>query len=646
MKKRLYSKIGSAVTRSILLIALAVPPVRAQNFPTLIQSNSPVHYWRFNETTPSAPIDTVSNLGSVGTAGTGYVLNGALTGEPGIVGQSVRLFNIGQFIGQDTNMVDIPNVPALNPEPPFSIEFWTLPNGPIAPTDDPGADTTGMCILSSMSPNPNQSSRSGYLFYILSNSLTFRVGGEGGYAAIATANLTVPTNSWTHVVGEFDGTSASIYINGKLMGTDTANNSFHINQWTPIRIGGTELDGDGYQFMGAYIFLFSGNRGYDGWVDEFAVYNTLLSSNTIASHYKAATSSPTTYDTLVKASSPVGYWNFDVPVFKEATPTSFTLAANLGSLAEQGTNTYGTTADQPGVPGLSSDAKSVKFSGEVGSMEIDTNNFSPTFTGSGQQLTMAAWIKPGTLGVEYAGDIIAQGFDNVLSETYLRMADSYDLEKTGQPDVTYYDVGSAGAIFSGAGQYFSAIYPVPPGDIGNWVFLAGTYDGVQWNLYRNGTLVATNADGGIGPNQVEAPWSVGSRAMPNPFYGFFFPGSISEAAIFTNALDATTILDLYNSVQRPPVITQAPIAPIPAYLGSSADFNVWADGPGTLSYQWYSNNVALSGETQTNLALDALNGSDSATYAVVVSNAYGAVTSSVALLVTATLPPAVSGTRR
>jgi hypothetical protein len=624
-------------------MALAALPAHAQNFPTLIQAQGPVDYWRFNETNKSSVINTVSNLGSVGSSGMGFVLNGALTGEPGIVGNSVRLLNTGQNIGYATNSVDIPNVPALNPEPPFTIEFWTKPNAPLYPNDGTNSkgalipDDTGMCIVSSMSPNPDQSSRSGYLFYIRSNSFTFRLGGENGYAATAVANMTIPTTSWSHVVGEFDGTNASIYVNGSLMGTGHVNNFFQINQWTPIRIGGTELDGDGYIFLGQYIFLFSGNRGYDGWFDEFAIYDTILSSNTIANHYKAGTTAPGTYDSLVQSSHPVGYWNFDVAAFTTGT-NGVTLAADLGSLAEEGTNTYGTTAGQPGVPGLSSDSRSVQFSGEIGSTVLDTNNFSPTFTGTGEQITLAAWIKPSTLGIEYNGDIIAQGYDDVLSENYLRMGDTFDWEGIGDPDITYYEVGSAGAVFTGAGGYASAVFPVPSGDIGNWVFLVGTYDGTEWNLYRNGSLVATNGDGGIGPNQVEAPWSVGSRAVPVPYFGFNFPGSISEAAIFTNALDATTILDLYNSVHRPPVITQAPFAP-PLYLGSSVDLSLWADGPGTLSYQWYSNNVLLAGQTQTNLPFDNLTPSNNATYAVVVSNAYGAVTSIVSVVVTNTMLP-------
>ncbi len=200
--------------------------------------------------------------------------------------------------------------------------------------------------------------------------------------------------------------------------------------------------------------------------------------------------------------------------------------------------------------------------------------------------------------------LLRKRWDANLSENYLRIADTYDWEGNGNPDVTYYEVGSAGDIFGG-GFYASAIYPVPAGDVDNWVFLVGTYDGTNWNLYRDATLVAQTSDGGIGPNYVQAPWSIGSRNS-GQYFGFFFPGAISEAAIFTNALDADTISNLYNAVERPPVITQAPQAPIPAYLGSTAAFSVLADGPGTLCFQWLSNNVALTGQTETNLTLGEL----------------------------------------
>jgi hypothetical protein len=52
------------------------------------------------------------------------------------------------------------------------------------------------------------------------------------------------------------------------------------------------------------------------------------------------------------------------------------------------------------------------------------------------------------------------------------------------------------------------------------------------------------------------------------------------------------------------------------------------------------NGNALAGQTGTNLTLTGLTGASSGTYSVIVTNTYGAVTSSVVLVVTPTLPPA------
>ena len=390
-----------------------------------------------------------------------------------------------------------------------------------------------------------------------------------------------------------------------------------------MRFGGTSLNGSEYNQYGA------GNRGYDGYLDEFAIYNTILSTNVIMQHYMAGTNSPTptTYDALILASSPVGYWNMDEPAYTAPTP-SYTTAADLGTFDDLGTNTLGAQDDQPGVPGLSGDAHSVFYNNVSGSMVVNTG-VTP-YDPNGQPITLAAWVKPFTLGGGMAQDIIAQGYDESTGvENYLRLGDTYDWEDgNGSPDVAYYDVGTYNG--NSAGTYISAIYPVPPGDVGNWVFIVGTYDGTQWNLYRNGTLVATQPDEGVGPSDSQLPWSVGSRSTPSPYMGFFFTGNIEEATIITNALDAGTISNLYNSVALPPVITQAPVPPSQPYVGSLISFSVWADGPGTLGYQWYTNGAPLAGQTATNLNL-TLSFSDSATYSVIVTNAYGSVTSSVVL---------------
>jgi len=645
--------IGSALAGGVLLAALSSSPARAQTYTNLLEAQAPADYWRFDETATSPAINTISNLGSAGAVGTAYVVQAVTGVAGGVVGNCVQFTNNGQNIADCFSRIDIPNTPALNPVPPFTIEFWAKPNAPFAPINDE-TPATGLSPVSSLTVTGASSfegARSGYVFYANPGGWEFRLGGLDSYSATAIASVTVSTASWTYVVGEFDGTTASLYLNGVLAATGPATGGpFHVNNFAPTRIGGTSLPGGEYEDGNQDPVLPEGNRGWDGLVDEVAIYNTLLSSNTIASHYKAGTTNSAGYDALVLASAPVGYWNFDGPAYVPPNPTNYTFAADSGFLKDNGTNTLGSLIDQPGVSGIGD--KSVWYDGVSGSLVLDTD-VTNLYDVGGESITLAAWIKPNSFG--YISDIIAQGYDETnYAENFLRVGNSFDWasfqdDNSGgnynpavAPGVAYYEIGG----YDGGPGYMSAVFPAPPGDIGHWVFLAGTFDGTNWNLYRNGSLVAQFSgawpdENPPGPASINLPWSIGSRTSPSPYFGMFFAGSIAEPAIFTNALDAATISNLYNSVSLPPVISQAPEAPSPAYLGSSATLSVWADGPGTLGYQWYSNNVALAGQTATNLSLTGLTAASSATYSVIVTNKYGAATNAAVLVVTPTLPPAV-----
>jgi pectate lyase len=79
-----------------------------------------------------------------------------------------------------------------------------------------------------------------------------------------------------------------------------------------------------------------------------------------------------------------------------------------------------------------------------------------------------------------------------------------------------------------------------------------------------------------------------------------------------------------------------------ALVGQDATFNVLASGTLPLSYQWYYNtNTVLTNATGSTLTLTNVQLSNSGSYLVVVTNAYGAVTSAVAQL-TVNVPAAPS----
>ncbi len=88
----------------------------------------------------------------------------------------------------------------------------------------------------------------------------------------------------------------------------------------------------------------------------------------------------------------------------------------------------------------------------------------------------------------------------------------------------------------------------------------------------------------------------------------------------------------------PPAITTGP-APATVTAGQAATFSVTASGSPTLLYQWYTNNAAIGGAKASSYTTPATTTNDSgAAFKVIVTNAYGAVTSAVATLTVNAVP--------
>jgi Pro-kumamolisin, activation domain/Immunoglobulin I-set domain/Carbohydrate binding domain/Viral BACON domain len=114
-----------------------------------------------------------------------------------------------------------------------------------------------------------------------------------------------------------------------------------------------------------------------------------------------------------------------------------------------------------------------------------------------------------------------------------------------------------------------------------------------------------------------------------------------------NPPDAFGLDDISVIAILPPAFTAQPTN-LTVLAGNSAMFSASASGTAPLAYQWLKNgtNVAnggdISGATTTNLTITGVTTNDSANYTLVITNAYGSITSSVAAL-TVVLPPGING---
>jgi hypothetical protein len=103
-----------------------------------------------------------------------------------------------------------------------------------------------------------------------------------------------------------------------------------------------------------------------------------------------------------------------------------------------------------------------------------------------------------------------------------------------------------------------------------------------------------------------------------------------------NVTSAAAVL----AVGTPPAINASPATQsIP--LGSSVTFTVDATGTAPLTYQWRKTGVTIGGATGSSFVINSVQSSDAGAYSVVVTNAFGSVTSSSGTL-TVTLLPTIS----
>ena len=248
-----------------LAVALTMLSVAAANadYSSTILADHPAAYYRMEEAPGAGTAADSSGNGFNGGISYDLDINSIpdypKLGQNGI-GTNSYLFHVYSDTNAQTHVsdIDVPFNPTLNPQGPFSVEFWARAT----------SDANNYCVpVGSVGSYPN-----GWDFYQTPGAPGSWVFNPNG-AFIQTSQ--VVKNQWTHLVGVYDGTSYIFYING--VATATVPGSGYVaNLANDLYIGGDPPTGWG---------------NFEGYVDEVAIYTNALTAAQVLTHYQVGTNS-------------------------------------------------------------------------------------------------------------------------------------------------------------------------------------------------------------------------------------------------------------------------------------------------------------------------------------------------------------------
>jgi beta-glucanase (GH16 family) len=629
-------QIGSA-SAALLLLVVGTSQAQSSAYFQAVTNLHPVAYWPLQETNPPPAADVEINHGSLGAVANAYYNDssavqpgapGAIFSEPGDSAVSFNDAGDGGFLAVPTTDQRV-SVPVG----PFTVEAW------VRPTDY----SNYVAIVSQAGPNPGgpsgSNSRGGWVLsqnyqaYADSNGLrgwSFHVYNNQGAAnnslqggAEAGVPFNYQLNTWYHLVGVFDGTNCTLYVNG----TNETSAGYQIpmsgsyvpDTWDPLCIGcGRGLNA---------------NR-FGGSIDEVAIYTNALTAAQVLNHYNAGVSaSPATpYEDVVENDHPYMYWRMDAPAYTTPDSSTYPVATNYGSLNDvHGLYYPGTLPGMPGPFGPSSYACAIN--GLDAGIVVGGSPVDPVLNSINRPVTVMLWFKSNPADSRFQ---ILAGHGDIGSHSW-RLA----LDKQGY---LRWNAGE-GVIYSSEPIY----------NDGNWHFVVASYmnggtaaTGTNY-LYVNGVLDTNSTTTGSNTGDAGNPILGGDpdsvNTGPSGYSQVYAAAEIAQVAVFTNGLSAAQVQTLYSPPQMPPFILSQPttdrVDPGPPYLY----FGVRASGAAPLAYQWYFNTSSnytgatkltdgakYAGSATAQLTVSNLMSGDSGYYFVVVTNDYGTVTSELSSL--------------
>ncbi len=388
------------------------------------------------------------------------------------INTSGRIGNAGQFDGVD-DRVDISFSESLNfsglEEISISTWFWAKPNQEDA---DPRLVNQGNEIVLRIDAANQQ------IDWIL-NSF---VGTDRVNSFSDSFNFSI----WNHVIGTFNGSNLTIYINGKFersanVGTGTYGGD--LNSWAI----GFNSPGVGY-------------KPFNGSIDDVAIYNRTLSAGEVNDLFVRGNSSLDNNVTWGR----VAYWKMDEDTWSVKDSS--------------GQNNNGTSID-----GVLYNSSAVFNSSLTFDGIDDVVTLPASLINVGESVTISAWFNSNNITAQ---DGIIESLDSSYHGYYMGF-------ETGSADQVrcYFENNDTDSL---------TVIATTVLENNNWYHTLCSYDGSTLRIYLNGNEQDSGAlTGNISLGEIPRIGAYDEGSDTN------FNGSIDEVAIWNRTLSAEEIKNLY-----------------------------------------------------------------------------------------------------
>lgn len=282
MPSTIQARTTHALTACLLLLLVASTASLPYTADAAVALSKPpnnlglVGYWSFNEGTDTQATDFSGN-GNHGTLGTNG--GGIPIWTNGKRGRALT------FDGA-TNYVSVPSSPSLNPTSQITISAWVRANS-----------WGGGRRIVEKGDSGNQ-----YRLFDNGGTLSFYLSGVTELDAGPVPSTVV----WHHIVGTYNGSTSSVYVDGVLLGSESPGQVVIPASSDNLYIGTRAA------------CSISASNCFDGLIDEVRIYNRGLSATEVARLYQSGAvklnaSSADLDNGSMLANSLVGHWTFDGP---------------------------------------------------------------------------------------------------------------------------------------------------------------------------------------------------------------------------------------------------------------------------------------------------------------------------------------------